>query len=62
MDYHKMEQLERIRLVNYSNNKIKNLNLRFEFLIIYTLKARKSIFSLDKTIDYDRIVLVGYDV
>ena len=57
-----MEQLERIRLINYSNNKIKNLNLRFEFLIFYTLKARKSIFSLDKTIDYDRIVLVGYDV
>ena len=57
-----MEQLERIRLINYSNNKIKNLNLRFEFLIFYTLKARKSIFSLDKTTDYDRIVLVGYDV
>ena len=57
-----MEQLERIRLINYSNNKIKNLNLRFEFLIFYTLKARKSIFLLDKTTDYDRIVLVGYDV
>lgn len=57
-----MEQLERIRLINYSNNKNKNLNFTFEFLIFYTLKARKSIFSLDKITDYDRIVLVGYDV